>query len=207
MSKGKLIVFEGIDGCGKSTIIKLVGEKLINKNSLVYLTQEPTHSELGKRADKLISYSSDETDTEKFLLIIADRLNHVLQFGGIKDQVNDGKIVLCDRYYPATYVYQGTKIPKYLLDTANDIIKREMDFDYLLYFEIDIEIAMARINNRGNKIEQNENFSALRTAKNRYKSFLSEYIPKEKIIYINANNSIDKVYLNVLKEMKKILNN
>ena len=147
----RFITFEGIDGSGKSTVSKLVYEKLKNKGYNVILTYEPTNSWIGKIVQKNIKAKSDPFETS--FTFIADRINHCKK---IKKWLDEGKIVLCDRYAESTYAYQAAQMQniidkpiKWLKELSkNHIIKP----DRIFLFVIKPKDALDRIKHRGELI-------------------------------------------------------
>ena len=145
------VTFEGIDGSGKSTIIKTVFEKLKSNDYDVVLTFEPTNSWVGKIVQKCIMTKSDPFVTA--FTFIADRVDHCKK---IQKWLDSGKIVLCDRYAESTYAYQGAQMEdlvddpiKWLQDLSkNRIIIPERTF----LFVISPSDSVARIQNRDNLI-------------------------------------------------------
>ncbi len=145
------ITFEGIDGSGKSTVSKLVYQKLKNKGYDVILTFEPTNSWLGKIVIKNIKTKSDPFETS--FVFIADRIEHCKK---IKKWLDQNKIVLCDRYAESTYAYQAAQMQniidnpiKWLKQLSkNHIIKP----DRIFLFLIKPKDALARIKQRGELI-------------------------------------------------------
>ncbi len=143
----RFITFEGIDGSGKSTISKLVYKKLKDNGYDVVLTFEPTNSWIGKIVQKNIKKKSDPFETS-FTFII-DRINHCKK---IRNWLNEGKIVLCDRYAESTYAYQAAQMQdiidkpiKWLKELSkNSIIKP----DRIFLFLIKPKDAYARIKSR-----------------------------------------------------------
>lgn len=101
---GKLIIFEGTDGAGKSTQIKLLAEYL-SENHQVITTFEPTNGPYGKEIRALYTNRSAKTKEEELELFLADRRQHVEEL--ILPNLQAGNIVLCDRYYLSTVAYQG----------------------------------------------------------------------------------------------------
>ena len=101
------ITFEGIEGSGKSTQCRLLKEHLESKGRKVTVTREPGWGAMGKLIRHLIL---DEKElyihplTELYLFC-ADRVQHVKDF--ITPRLNDGEVVICDRYFDSTIVYQG----------------------------------------------------------------------------------------------------
>lgn len=141
------VTFEGIDGSGKSTISKLVYEKLKSQGYGVVLTFEPTDTWIGKCVQRCIESNSDPFVTA--FAFIADRIEHCKQ---IQKWLDEGKIVLCDRYAESTYAYQGAQLE----DIVKDPIKwlKELSTNRIIIpdrtfiFVIEPEKSLARIENR-----------------------------------------------------------
>ena len=147
----RFVTFEGIDGSGKSTIIKKVFERLKSKGHDVILTFEPTDSWIGKIVQRCIKTKSDPYVTA--FTFIADRVDHCKQ---IQKWLDDGKIVLCDRYAESTYAYQGAQMQG-LVDDAikwlQDLSKNRIIIpDRTFLFVIEPKDSIARIQNRNNLI-------------------------------------------------------
>lgn len=102
---GLLIVFEGIDGTGKSTQLSLLAEFLRLKGLKVVETREPTNGPFGKKIRDLYTNRAAASREEELDLFLADRQEHVRNL--IKPALCRGEIVLCDRYYLSTVAYQG----------------------------------------------------------------------------------------------------
>lgn len=143
----RFIVFEGIDGSGKSSVARAIAGKL--GKSQAVLTSEPTMTWLGdavrrSHAEKMDPY------TEAFLFL-ADRASHT---AAIKQWLSEGKTVLCDRYYHSTVAYQGAALEgavgfdpvKWLLDMN---LRVSLEPDIAFFFRVDPEVAIGRVNSRG----------------------------------------------------------
>ena len=101
------VVFEGIDYCGKSTIMKLVAEKLRGQGYSVVTTREPGGSKLGEELRNVI-LTSDKGSIDpvsEALLFVGARRQHLVE--KIIPALCQDNIVLCDRYTPSSLVYQG----------------------------------------------------------------------------------------------------
>jgi dTMP kinase len=96
---GKLITFEGVEGCGKSTQLALLHDYLLAKGCDVVTTKEPSAI-----AKKLLMEMDGLDATGQLLLLMADRQNHVATV--IRPALDRGAIVLCDRYIDSTLAYQ-----------------------------------------------------------------------------------------------------
>ena len=143
----QFITFEGIDGSGKSTVSKLVYDKLKSDGYDVVLTYEPTDSTIGKYVQKCIKTGDDPFVTA--FTFIADRIQHCKK---IKQWLDDGNIVICDRYAESTYAYQGAQLEnkiknpiKWLQELSkNNIVTPDRTF----LFIINPKESLARIQHR-----------------------------------------------------------
>ena len=141
------VTFEGIDGSGKSTISQLVYEKLKTNGYKVVKTFEPTDSTIGKFVQKCIRAGDNPFVTA--FSFIADRIQHCTQ---IKQWIDQGTIVLCDRYAESTYAYQSVQLEHKISDPIswlqNLSNKRILIPDRTFLFVIDPTRSLKRIQSR-----------------------------------------------------------
>lgn len=134
-----LIVFEGIDGSGKSTQVKLLAENLRQKGLTAVLTSEPSLGPFGRRIRSLLKRL---TPQEEMGLFTEDRKDHVKSV--ILPALQAGNIVICDRYYYSSAAYQGARGLDPLL-----IIKINREFapkpDITFFLDLSPETALTRI--------------------------------------------------------------
>jgi len=147
----RFVTFEGIDGSGKSTISELVAEKLKFSGHKVLWTFEPTDSDVGKFVQECIKQHSDPFVTS--FTFIADRILHCRQ---IQQWLDEGNIVLCDRYAESTYAYQAAqlegKIPNPLKWLKDLSAGRILIPDRTFLFIITPKESLARIQNRAHLV-------------------------------------------------------
>lgn len=147
----KFVTFEGIDGSGKSTISKKVCEKLESEGYKTVLTREPTDSWIGKKVQEFIQKDEDPFVTA--FTFIADRIEHCKK---IKKWLDEGYIVLCDRYADSTYAYQGAQMKKSIdspIKWLKDMSKeRILEPDRTFLFLIEPKKAVSRIEGRDDLI-------------------------------------------------------
>ena len=107
MDSGKLITFEGLDGCGKSTQLEKAAKWLSAQGYSVIKTRQPGGTVIGQQIRSiLLNPKHEELQPEsELLLYLADRIQHLQD--SILPAKNDGKIVLCDRFHDSTVAYQG----------------------------------------------------------------------------------------------------
>ncbi len=162
--EGKLIVFEGVEGCGKTTQLQRTREwlqRILDSGSVppVVVTREPGGTELGACLRRLL-LSNDAgkpiQDSAELLLYAADRAQHVEEV--LKPQLTLGAIILCDRYTDSTIAYQGygrgLMVGK--IYQLNSIATGGLESDLTLWLDIDVEVSLARkrLLSRPDRIEQ-----------------------------------------------------
>ena len=118
--RGHLIVFEGIDGAGKTTQARLLQETLERSGYRVKATKEPTESPAGERIRELAREGRRESPEVETELFLRDRRSHVEKLIG--PALEDGAVVISDRYYLSTVAYQGARglDPELLLATCEE---------------------------------------------------------------------------------------
>jgi dTMP kinase len=172
--RGKLIVFEGGEGCGKTTQLQRshgwlvqneVWQQLCESKQIpgVKMTREPGGTALGKRLRRLLLNRSEVGDDEtpivskaELLLYAADRAQHVEET--LLPWLEAGYWVLCDRYTDSTVAYQGygRQLDLPLIDTLNRIATGGLRSDLTLWLKVSPEVGLARMRSRGqaDRIEQ-----------------------------------------------------
>jgi len=181
----QFVTFEGIDGSGKSTISKLVSEKLRSAGYDTIWTFEPTDSTIGKYVQECIRTQSDPFVTS--FTFIADRIQHCKH---IQHWLDEGKIVLCDRYAESTYAYQVAQLEteiknplKWLQELSQG---RILIPDRTFLFVIDPKTSLARIQHRTELIP----FERLAFLEKVHKNYLR--ISQEKrFLQLDATKPID----------------
>jgi dTMP kinase len=151
MRRGKLITFEGIDGCGKSTQMRLLEQYLTERGAAVVSTREPGGTELGRkvRSALLDGGAGSVEPLAELLLYAADRAQHVRRV--ILPALAEGKVVLSDRFYDATTVYQGYArgFDQELVNQLNELATGGLKPDLTLLFDLDVETGLKRTMRRG----------------------------------------------------------
>jgi len=153
--KGKFIVIEGIDGCGKTTQIEEISKwlpksGLMGKNSKLIKTREPGGSLLGKKLRNLIldnNKNNKPTPLAELLLYSADRAEHVSKI--IAPALKNENWVLCDRFSDSTLAYQGygRNINREIIKNIESIVCQGESPDLTIFLEISPEESILRRKN------------------------------------------------------------
>jgi dTMP kinase len=144
---GKLIVFEGVEGCGKTTQMHLCSQWLRDLSVSFSLTCEPGGTELGTHLRQLLLENSEDkpiSEITELLLYGADRAQHIEQ--ELKPNLADGKYILCDRYTDSTIAYQGygRGLSMSIINQLNYIATGGLESDLTIWLDIDVEVGLAR---------------------------------------------------------------
>lgn len=146
--QGKLITIEGLDGAGKTTVIKNVLKRLANHSELEFVyTREPGGNQIAEQIREVIlnQKNSNMDAVTETLLYAAARRQHLIE--DIKPMLEQGKIVICDRFVDSSIAYQGVGrgVGYDKVKQINDLITDEIKPDLTLYFEIEPEVGLKRI--------------------------------------------------------------
>jgi dTMP kinase len=148
LKKGILIVFEGIDGSGKSVQARLLQEKLREKGFDVVSFQEPSGSKWGREIKKKALYPDSLSPEEELDLFVKDRRENVEK--NLKPALQKKKVVILDRYYFSTISYQGARgIDPDRIRKINEQFAPQADLVFIL--DIDARSGLDRIKDRKNK--------------------------------------------------------
>lgn len=195
---GLLIVFEGVDGTGKSTQISLLAERLIKDGFNTVATRQPTDGPYGQKIRQLYQNRDQATREEELQLFIDDRKEHTEQL--LLPALLEGKVVLCDRYYLSTAAYQGAAG----LD-PDEIIERNSFAptpDLALLFQLPLEESLKRIiGSRGDTPNDFEQKESLEKVKKIFNEMNFPYIQP-----VDADQSIEKVHNKVVSLVQPLLN-
>jgi len=203
MNKGKLIVVEGIDGCGKTTQIKMLVDYL-NKEGLPTVERSNVSSgSLGKGIrDVLLRGDLKLSNTELACLFIVELKNVAKE---IEALLNEGTNVVCSRWYYSTLAYAGVSDVEY--DLIDSLTKDILVPDIVFYLNVSVETAMNRINFRNETKEIYENVDKLTSIKNRYAKVWNMRSYDTKLITIPSDDamSIDAIHT-LIRNFIKFLN-
>ena len=194
------ITFEGINGSGKSTQAKLLYEKLLRDGYEVILTKEPSiKNDFCKSLRTLLVQTKDISKLTELFILYASRNEHIEKT--IKPALQDGKIVICDRYIDSSYAYQCCEKPeiKNLVNTLHNSIGGLMP-DITFFIDIPVAVSEERlaplvyeamVKGEGYKKYDELATSHMQKIVDTYKQLATEN--KDRITTIDGTQSINKI--------------
>ena len=199
--KGLFITFEGADGCGKTTQLKLLAEYLMKNGRDVVITREPGAKGLGEKVREiLLNYDGVVSDRCESFLFLADRAQNIDVI--VNPAVEAGQIVLCDRHIDSTVAYQGygRGLDIERINMLNNIATNSRKPDLTIVFDIDVETSQKRVGSEKDRME-----SAGIEFHNRVRNGYLEIAKQEpqRVKVIDASGDIEDIH----NEVKRMINN
>jgi len=188
---------EGIDGCGTSTHTRLLGGFLKHKGYDVFLTQEPTKSEIGNLVRHFLK-KEDSHPSIDALLFAADRASHYHE--EIKKKLKKNFIVISDRYIESSIVYQSVQSKEISQEWVESLNKFVGKPDLTIILDIDPKISLSR--KTGEELEKFENINFLKKVREVY----LQRAKKQNYYIVNSNDIIEIVQDRIQKLIIKHLN-
>ncbi|MFA6845075.1 MAG: dTMP kinase [Sphaerochaetaceae bacterium] len=192
------IVFEGLDGAGTTTQLHLLSKQYKDKGIECFETFEPTDNPIGRLVRSILRKEVTVTAWSLALLYSADREEHLHdKQEGIIQQLEQKKLVVCDRYFYSSLAYQGVDC-----DFANVMSINEYPHpEFVFYIDTPVEECIARIEKRGKEKELFEKTDFLTKVKANYEKAFS-LLPREtNLIRLDGKVSIAKIN----EEVRKVL--
>ena len=198
MARGALIVFEGLDGCGKSTQLARAADWLRARDVEPVVTREPTDGPWGRRIRRMARSGRAVAPETELQWFFADRRDHMREV--VRPALDAGRVVLSDRSYLSTVAYQGARG----LDAAAILAGSEAEFerpDLALLFEIDPRAGLARVEGRGAVAEPVfENLAFLERV-----AAIFATLEVEGLVRIDAARDEDAIAADVARALEELL--
>src|SRR5574344_198206 len=203
------ITFEGVEGCGKSSVLTYVFNELQKEKYNIMETREPGGVKISEEIRKIVlgkAYMEMDKRTEA-LLFAASRRQHLVE--KVWPALKENKIVLCDRFLDSSLAYQGggdglgvDEVLKVNLCATENTYP-----DYTILFDIDPRVGLARINKNNNREVNRLDIKELEfydTVRKTYLELAKKY--KDRYIIIDASKDFNTVANNVLNIIKEKIN-
>lgn len=188
--KGSFIVFEGIDGSGKSTQISLLKEHIEEHSINCITTMEPSNGPIGVLLRQFLSGRIKGDETALTALFAADRLDHLNNpQNGICKLINDGISILSDRYVLSNYAYQSVSVPLEWIMKCNEMANEMIKPDCHLFIDVSPETAMERMAKGRHQTDIYETLDRLTDVRERYLDLIHRLDDVENLVIIDGNRS------------------
>ena len=202
--KPLFIVFEGVEGCGKSYQSKKLVKNLKKKGIIPVLTREPGGTRSAEDIRRLILKDYfNKKNSEKFdkysdtLLYLAARNEHIKN--KIKPSLKKKKIVICDRFVDSTLAYQvyGKKVNKSFIDNIHKFILQDVKVDLTFILKVSVKTSKSRLKKRKTK-NRYDNFAQSFYNKAQ-KTFLKIAKNKKNYFILNSSSNTDELEKKIFK--------
>jgi dTMP kinase len=193
-TKGRFIVFEGIDGCGKTTQISLLKQHIEEHAIRCIQTREPSDGPIGSLMRQFLSGRIQASESTIAAMFAADRLDHLSNpVNGISQRLEDGFCVLCDRYILSSYAYQSVRVPLDWVMQMNSLAAQTQRPDCHVFIDLEPDVAIERMHKGRFQTELFETKGRLTEVRNRYFDLFLQLQDTENILIIDGNQPIQKI--------------
>ena len=206
---GKFITFEGIDGSGKSTQLRMLAGDLRGRGIDLVTTCQPGGTPLGRRLrEAFLETEETVAPIAELLLFAADRAQHVELL--IKPSLAEGRVVISDRYADATRAYQGSGrgFGEDVIDRVIELATGGLEPGLTLFFDVPVKTALQRMTSRSENGERSNrmDFEAVEfyeRVRDGYLSIASKN--SDRFHVIDANRPMESVQGEVVRVVDKFL--
>lgn len=208
--QGLFISLEGGEGAGKSTQAQLLAQRLTEQGYEICLTREPGGAPLAEKIRELLLFGGHSLDwrTEIMLLMTA-RCDHIAQ--KIAPALEEGKIVICDRFHDSTWAYQGYGVNSASSEILDFIEKQRSDLhfepDLTFWLDMAVEIGEKRLIQRGGTYDRYEhkNRDFHKEVQRGFQEIYKKEEGRGRIHKINAALSVEEVHESLYHKVQEIL--
>tara|TARA_B110000263_G_scaffold193660_1_gene171758 strand:+ start:2600 stop:3229 length:630 start_codon:yes stop_codon:yes gene_type:complete len=202
ISKGKFISFEGIDGCGKSTQVKMLVNAMNKTERNTILVREPGGTIISEEIRQILLHRhiSNISDRTEALLMTGSRAQ--LTYEVIMPKLIKGQNVIADRFYDSTLAYQGggRKLDLDWLIKLNHFATYDLEPDVTFLIDILPEEASKRKSKEGDRIER-AGIELQTLVRDTYLELSIRF--KERIVVIDGHDTIENIHSLIIEELKR----
>jgi dTMP kinase len=207
LKRGVFISLEGIEGCGKSTQARILSDYVSELGYSVTLTREPGGTPIAEKIREMLLDRKNEnmTSITELFLYLASRAQHVEQI--IMPSLNESKIVICERFSDATYVYQGFArgLDLQIIENLTQIATSGLEPDLTIVLDLEVEEGLLRAEKLKNHLDRLESQSIdfHNKVRNGYLAIARKH--PERVKVVDAKGSIEDVHFRIRQHINHIL--
>ena len=204
MARGKFITFEGCDGCGKSTQLRLLSQYLTENKIPHIFTREPGGGKISEAIREILlnGKNMEMTDECEALLYAASRVQHLSD--RVEPALNEGKLVICDRYVDSSFAYQA-----YARGLGLDFIRKINAFaleNYLPDVTVFIDLTPEAAFKRKHGADENDRLekAGMEFHKRVYEGYKAVAAAEpDRVMCVDGMQTPDEIFADVLKILKE----
>jgi dTMP kinase len=197
----RFVVFEGVDGAGTTTQLRLAGEALSRAGIPHWTTCEPTARPEGALIRRILGGGLVADPGTVAYLFAADRHEHLHGTGGMLERLGRGEIVICDRYVLSSLAYQGASCGEELPAALNARFPLP---ELLVYFDVDPSVSMGRVGKRVAR-EIYEELGFQERVRAAYEGALARYADSGmRVVRVDAGAGLAEVASAVLRALSEV---
>lgn len=207
MNKGRFIVFEGIDGSGKTTQARMLAKYLESQGREVYLTAEPTTLPTGRALREALSGKVSKSECQMAVMFVDDRIAHNIDPNdGIRALTERGVDVISDRYYYSSLAYQGQATDYEWVKKMNMDCPEISKPDLCIYVDLLPEQSLERISKGRESVEIYENLQTLTKVREQFLSVIDDLKDSDNICVIDGYRAPEQVFEDVVRAVEGCAN-
>lgn len=205
-SSGKFLVFEGIDGSGKTTQVRAMTRRLKELGMAVSPTFEPSDGPIGALIRQMLAGEMPVDQRTIAPLFAADRTDHLVRpETGVKALKDRGDIVICDRYYFSSYAYHARYVDMDWVIEANRLNAEILRPDATLFIDVDPDVCLRRIQESREQLEIYEKIDIMKQVRANYFTAFDRLKHQETVIVIDGNAGPEKVAERVWNQVERVV--
>lgn len=190
------VVFEGLDGSGTTTQMQMLAEKCDRELRACKATFEPTDKPIGRLVRSVLKKQVVTTPYALALLYAADREDHLYNpIYGLEQELEAGKLVICDRYIYSSLAYQSVDCPLEKIEALNQFPAPE----YLFFIDTPVDECIRRIASRGGNTELFDRYDFLEKVKTNYERQFSSLPAEVQFHRLDGMQSKEEIALAIQK--------
>lgn len=204
--KGVFITFEGIDGCGKSTQTALCREWLESLGKTVLLVREPGGTKIGEKIRGLLLDKNNDGMAPMTELFLFEAARAQIVEETIKPALEEGKAVICDRFFDSSFAYQGCArgLGAEMVSRLNKDATGGLAPDITFFLDISVEKAIMRREGRGGEKDRIESAGDSFQEKVR-KGFIRAASEDKRIVTIDASDTPEVIFKQIQEKIEALI--
>lgn len=204
--KGIFITFEGIDGCGKSTQTALCREWLESLGKTVLLVREPGGTKIGEKIRGLLLDKNNDGMAPMTELFLFEAARAQIVEETIKPALEEGKAVICDRFFDSSFAYQGCArgLGAEMVSRLNKDATGGLAPDITFFLDISVEKAIMRREGRGGEKDRIESAGDSFQEKVR-KGFIRAASEDKRIVTIDASDTPEVIFKQIQEKIEALI--